>query len=63
MASHLLTSKCLPVQEDSDNERQSDFTCRQPSNRSETAKVIGIEGQVEEAGVSAGQIQETSGGE
>jgi len=25
MASHLLTSKCLPVQEDSDNERESDL--------------------------------------
>jgi len=61
MASHFLTSKCLPVQEDSGIERQSDHTCRQPSNRSETAKGIGIEGQVEEAGVSAGQIQETSG--
>jgi len=63
MASRLLTSKCLPVQEDSDNERQSDLTCRQPSNRSKTAKGIGIEVQVEEAGVSAGKIQETSGGE
>jgi hypothetical protein len=63
MASHLLTSKCLPVQEDSDNERESDLTCHQPSNRSETAKSMGIEGQAEEAGVSAGQIQETSGGE
>jgi len=63
MASHLLTSKCLPVQEDCDNERESDLTCHQPSNRSETAKGIGIEGQAEEAGISAGQIQETSGGE
>jgi len=35
---------------------------RQPSNRSETARGIVIEGQVEEAGVSTGQIQETSGG-
>jgi hypothetical protein len=48
---------------DSDSERESDLTCRQSSNRSETAKGVGIEGQVEEAGVSAGQIQETSGGE
>jgi len=53
----------LPVQEDSDTKRESDLTCHQPLNRSETAKGIGIEGQVEETGVSAGQIQETSGGE
>jgi hypothetical protein len=62
MTSHLLMSKCLPVQEDSDSERQSDLTCRQPSNRSETAKGIGTEGLVEEAGLRVGQIQETRGG-
>lgn len=51
------------MQEDSDSERESDLTSRQPSNRSETAEGIGIKRQVEEAGVSAGQIQETSRGE
>lgn len=63
MTGHSLTTKCLPVQEYSDNERGSDLTCRQPSNRSETDKGIGTEGQMKEAGVGAGQIQETSGGD